>query len=121
MPEPDKRWMYPNAGQGAPPGVRHAIQVFRDYPVVMRQHIALIWWLLGPKGTNPYKMTPTEASYVSRAPEARSCGRCQHAYRHMATGVALCNQIQGTIRREASCNLWRRSVNKRDFIAHSKE
>lgn len=109
--------MYEGAGRGAPAGVRAAIRVWRRLSLAKRSRGALLWWLLGPDGTPPFKMPQLQAAYQPRPKDRQKCANCDSMYRHVPTGTYICDQIRGAVVLEAWCRLWRKPLSKAAYVA----
>lgn len=99
-------YQYPQAGVNAPPGVQQSVAEFRRLPIVAKQSVPLLYWLLG-SGTPPYKMSPQDAAYQPMPQGEQRCGNCSAAYQHVKSSTFICDQIRGSIQPQAWCRLWR--------------
>jgi len=98
-------FLYAGAGAKAPRAVQEAIQEYRALPEDERVETPLLYWLLGD-GTPPFKMTKVEAGYIDDSPYNQNCGNCTHAYTHVTSGIAICDQMRGVIEPQAWCRVW---------------
>lgn len=99
------KYRYPQAGKNASAGARQSIQQFHRLPVVQKQQVPLLYFLLG-SGTPPYKMSPADASYQNQPMGQQRCGNCIHAYQHVKSQTFICDQIRGGIQPQGWCRLW---------------
>jgi hypothetical protein len=96
---------YPNAGEGAAPGVKKEIENFNKMPPEDKQDKPLLEFLIGPS-TQPYKMSKEDANYVDKTNGSQTCGNCEYAYKQVATGKLICSMMRGEIKSEGWCRLW---------------
>jgi len=102
---------YPEAGIDASPGVKQDIQAFRRLPVIQRQGVPLLYYLLG-SGTPPYKMDAVESAYQDEPKRVlliaeQNCANCSASYIHAKSGNWICDQISPFIAPQGWCRLWR--------------
>ena len=102
------KYAYPEAGDKAHPLVARAVRVFRKAPKKVKERLPLLWVLLGPKGTQPYKMSKADSTYGPPPPHFQNqrCGNCNLAYRHEVSGVLICAWVRGTINPGLWCRFW---------------
>ena len=96
----------PNAGIGAPDAILYAIQEYNELPVHVRNELPLLYFLLGPMGTAPYKFSKEQASYIQPSPFGQTCGNCARAYKQVIHDRFICSQMAGDISPSAWCRLW---------------
>ncbi len=100
---------YPDAGKGADPLVQKAVALFRRLPLAARKRAGpLLYKLIGPHGTPPFKMHPQDANYgpPPEAAKGQTCGSCDYAYQHVVSQGYICSAIRGPIRPQDWCRLW---------------
>ena len=114
-------YLYPDAdAEDMPVEVQDAIQRFRELPEKERAGRPLLWWLLGKKGTPPYKKSKIEAAYAPESPYEQTCENCIHAYQHVVTGVLICDQMRGAIQPAAWCQLWDPPGDKTEYAEYQE-
>jgi len=89
-----------------PDGVKEEIERFKQLDDEQRDPQILLYWLLGGRGTPPYKMSKEESEYESESDGEEYCGNCEYAYYSNETGELICSQIRGKIDWEGWCKLW---------------
>lgn len=100
-------FLFASAGRRAPREVQKAIERFRRLPDAVRAQKPLLYWLLG-SGTPAYKFRKEEVQYGAPPPALarQNCANCLHAYMHVTTNTAICDQVRGVIAPAAWCNRW---------------
>lgn len=115
-------YTYPGAEEGnVPSGVLDAIEEFRSLPVEERKERPLLFWLLGEKGTPPYKFTKLEAAYTDESPYDVKCANCLSTYLHVTSGTLICDQMRGVIVEEGWCRLYRSAIEAEEYKAYQEE
>lgn len=106
--------LYRFAGRGAQAGVQASIALWRTLPQSVQRKRVLLWWLLGPDGTPPYKMSKPDSGYVMNTSSSRKCANCMSLYLHVESwdrteagpcpkGTYICDQVRGVVRPQDTC------------------
>lgn len=104
--------LYPDAGENAAPGVQQEIDKFRAQPEEERDK-PLLYHLLG-EGTPDFKMSKADAEYQEEPNGDQKCANCNFAYKKVAEERYICSQIEGDIKPEAWCKLWKGQEQKKE-------
>lgn len=97
---------YETAGSRAQPEVRQAVKRFRTLTLAERKARPLLYWLLG-EGTPAFKMSKEDSAYQSTPKGKQKCGNCEFAYKKVVRNQFICSQIEGDIKPQAWCKLWK--------------
>jgi hypothetical protein len=100
-----ERFTYPRAGKESPPEVKKAIAKFHQLPEFVKETTPMLDFLLGGS-TQPYKMAPKDAEYVSKQSGKQNCANCKYSYGHCQSGKYVCSMIAGNIAPAGWCRLW---------------
>ncbi len=98
---------YHDAGPGAQPEVKKAIDRFRLMSEAEREKAGpLLYWILG-QGTPAFKMGQGDTEYTDRSEvTGQTCGNCEYAYQAVVLKKFICSQIEGFIKPPGWCNRW---------------
>ena len=103
----DEQHQYPKAGKKASKEVKKVIEEFRNLPLDKRKNKVLLYYIL-KSGTPSYKMPKPDSDYVDKSTvENQTCGNCEFAYKKVVSDAHICSQIDGLIKLEGWCRLWR--------------
>ncbi len=97
---------YIGAYKVAPEETRKMIERYMAQPKEYRGKHPLLYFILG-SGTQPYKMSKTGAEYRGESESRHECGNCVYAFQKVKAKRFICSQIQGDIKLNGICKLWR--------------
>ena len=116
----DRLFLYEGSERGAQPEVIEAILRFRALPVAQRSATSLWAWLLGQRGTPPYKMAREWIKWSKTPVAGRNCGNCQRFYVHAATGTGICDIVRGTWEAQNWCERWEKPTSSASYEAYQR-
>jgi len=96
---------YEGALEDAPPWVREAWSAYQQLPEDEQLAVPFLYFVLGRKGTPPFKVSKDNALYFDPSPvKGAQCSGCPFAYEKVTKrGRFICSQIRGTIEPDGWC------------------
>jgi hypothetical protein len=116
-----KVFAYLAAGSGAQPEVKKAIARFRKLPAAERKKYPSLWgWLLGKKGTPPYKIDREWIQWAQHPVRGQKCANCQRWYIHYATQTGICDSLSGSWKGDWWCERWVMPLSAQDYKEYQR-
>lgn len=99
---------YKDALKNAPSWVEEAYEEYQKLSEEERNKKPFLYFLLGGKGTPPFKQPKDEAQYADESKsEEQTCGNCVFYYVQPKRNISICSKIRGKVKESGWCKYWK--------------